>query len=170
MTTASTTRDTPRADAPNHRPRPVAGRWQTGTRIAFGGFFAAMAGYNALLVVPRAAAAYRDVAEIAWPGVDRLVLELVVPAATPVAVTLVGFELGVAGLVLSSGRAVRVGLLAATAFMVGLAPLMSSYELANLPLIAVALVLLTREHERSLVDLVRGTPRTRSGGRLPDHG
>jgi hypothetical protein len=139
-------------------------------RIAFGGFFAAMATYNALLVVPRAAATYRDVAEISWPGVDRLVLELVVPAATPVAMALVGFELGVAGLVLSSGRAVRVGLLAATAFMLGLAPLMSSYELANLPLIAVALVLLTREHERSLVDLVRGTPRTRSGGRLPDHG
>jgi hypothetical protein len=155
--TTSTPPDAPRrGGAPSLRTRPAAGRWLTGTRIAFGGFFTAMAAYNALLVVPRAADAYRDVAQISWPGVDRLVLELVVPAATPVAVALVAFELGVAALVLSSGRAVRVGLLAATAFMVGLAPLMSSYELANLPLIAVALVLFTREHERSLVDLVRG--------------
>jgi hypothetical protein len=123
-------------------------------RVAFGVFFLGMATYNAVLVVPRAGDAYRDVAAIAWPGVDRLVLELVVPAAVPIAVALVVFELGVGLLVLSRGRAVRIGLLAAVAFMVALAPLMSWYELANVPLVAVALLLLTRDHDRGLPDLV----------------
>ena len=137
------------------RCRPPAGRWLTGARVAFGAFFVAMAAYNAVVVVPRAADAYRDVAHVSWPGVDRLVLELVVPVATPLAVALVAFELGVALLVLSAGDTVRAGLLAAIVFMVALAPLMSLYELANVPLIVLALVLLTREHERSLLDVLR---------------
>jgi hypothetical protein len=49
----------------------------------------------------------------------------------PFTVLLVAFEVGVAVLVLSKDRRVRVGLLAAVAFMIGLAPLMSWYELAN---------------------------------------
>jgi hypothetical protein len=58
-------------------------------------------------------------------------------------------------LVLSKGRRVRLGLLAAIAFMVGLAPLVSWYELANVPLVALALLLLARDYDRSLLDLVR---------------
>jgi hypothetical protein len=114
-----------------------------------------MASSNAVLVVPRAADAYRDAARIAWPGADRVVLDVVVALATPPAVALVVFETGVAVLVLSAGRAVRAGLLAAVVFMVALAPLMSWYELANVPLVVVALVLLTRDHERSVLDLAR---------------
>ena len=39
--------------------------------------------------------------------------------------------------------------------MVGLAPFMSWYELANLPLVAGALVLLAWDYDRSLLDMVR---------------
>ena len=39
--------------------------------------------------------------------------------------------------------------------MIGLAPLMSWYELANLPLVAWALALLARDYDRSLLDTVR---------------
>jgi hypothetical protein len=70
-------------------------------------------------------------------------------------VLLIAFEVGVAVLVLSKGRQVRIGLLAAIAFMIGLAPLMSWYELANVPLVAGALALLARDYDRSLLDMVR---------------
>jgi hypothetical protein len=66
----------------------------------------------------------------------------------------VAFEVAVAVLVLSRDRRVRLGLLAAVAFMLGLAPLMAWYELANVPLVALAL-LLGRDYDRSLWDLVR---------------
>jgi hypothetical protein len=69
-----------------------------------------------------------------------------------------GFFLAMAAyavLVLSKGRRVRVGLPAAIAFMIGLAPLMSWYELANVPLVAGALALLARDYDRRLLDMVR---------------
>jgi hypothetical protein len=114
-----------------------------------------MAAYNTTMVLPNAAESYRGVAELSWPGFDWLMLHVVAPAGVPFTLLLVAFEVGVAVLVLSRGRRVRVGLLAAVAFMIGLAPLMSWYELANLPLVAWALALLTRDYDRSLPDLVR---------------
>jgi hypothetical protein len=132
--------------------RPIAGKWRNAGRIAFGGFFLAMAAYNTTVVLPNAAESYRSVAEISWPGFDWLMLHLVVPAAVPLTVLLIAFEVSVAVLVLSKGRWVRVGLLAAVAFMLGLAPLMSWYELANVPLVAGALALLARDYDRSLLD------------------
>jgi hypothetical protein len=136
-------------------PRPIAGKWRNAARIAFGGFFVAMATYNATVVLPDAAASYTNIANnLAWPGFDWLMLHLVVPAAVPFTVALIAFEVGVAVLVLSKGRRVRVGLLAAIAFMIGLAPLMSWYELGNVPLVAWALALLARDYDRSLLDMV----------------
>jgi hypothetical protein len=137
-------------------PRPVAGAWRSAARLGFGGFFLAMATYNATVTLPNAAESYKDFADnLAWPGFDWLLLHLVVPAAAPLTVLLIAFEAGVALLVLSTGRRVRVGLLAAIAFMVGLAPLLSWYELANVPLAAWALLLLGRDYDRSLWDIVR---------------
>jgi hypothetical protein len=135
--------------------RPVAGRWRNAARIGFGGFFLAMAAYNTTVVLPNAAETYRSIAELSWPGFDWLMLHLVVPAGVPLTLLLIAFEVGVAVLVLSKGRRVRAGLLAAVAFMIGLAPLMSWYELANLPLVAWALALLARDYDRSLLDMVR---------------
>jgi hypothetical protein len=73
----------------------------------------------------------------------------------PLTVLLIAFEVGVAALVLSTGRGVRLGLLAAIAFMIGLAPLMSWYELGNVPLVGMALLLLARDYDRSLWEMVR---------------
>jgi hypothetical protein len=137
-------------------PRPIAGRWRNAARIAFGGFFLAMATVNATVILPNAAQSYRDIAHLlAWPGFDWLMLHLVVPAAAPFTVLLTAFEVAVAVLVLSRGRRVRLGLLAAIAFMIGLAPLIGWYELFNAPLVALALLLLARDYDRSLWGLVR---------------
>jgi hypothetical protein len=103
-------------------PRPIAGRWRNAARVGFGGFFLAMAAYNTTMVLPNAAEAYRGVAELSWPGLDWLMLHLVAPAGVPFTLLLVAFEVGVAVLVLSRGRRVRVGLLAAVAFMLGSLP------------------------------------------------
>jgi hypothetical protein len=137
-------------------PRPLAGRWRNAARLAFGGFYLAMATYNVTVALPNAAAAYTDIAHnLAWPGFDWLMLHLVVPAAVPFTVLLIAFEISVAMLVLSKGQRVRLGLLAAVAFQIGLAPLMSWYELGNVPLVAWALLLLARDYDRSLWDMVR---------------
>jgi hypothetical protein len=137
-------------------PRPLASRWRNAARLGFGGFYLAMATYNITVVLPNAAASYKQIAdELAWRGFDWLMLHLVVPAAVPFVVLLIAFEIGVAALVLSKGQRVRLGLLAAIAFQIGLAPLISWYELGNVPLVAWALLLLARDYDRSLLDLVR---------------
>jgi hypothetical protein len=137
-------------------PRPIAGRWRNAARLAFGGFYLAMATYNTTVILPNAAASYQQIAdELAWPGFDWLMLHLVVPAAVPFTVLLIAFEVGVALLVLSKSQRVRLGLLAAIAFQIGLAPLLSWYELGNVPLVAWALLLLARDYDRRLWDLVR---------------
>ena len=115
-----------------------------------------MAAYNVSVTLPNAAASYTDIAnKLAWPGFDWLLRHLVVPAAVPFTVLLIAFEVAVAALVLAKGQRVRLGLLAAIAFMVGLAPLLSWYELGNVPLVAVALLLLARDYHRSLLEMVR---------------
>jgi hypothetical protein len=155
MASTATTIRTPRL-ARLLAPRPIAGRWRNAARLAFGGFYLAMATYNVTVILPNAAASYTDIAHnLAWPGFDWLMLQLVVPAAVPFTVLLIAFEVGVAALVLSKGQRVRLGLLAAVAFQVGLAPLMSWYELGNVPLVAWALLLLARDYDRSLSDMVR---------------
>jgi hypothetical protein len=155
MASTATTIRTPRL-ARLLAPRPIAGRWRNAARLAFGGFYLAMATYNVTVILPNAAASYTDIAHnLAWPGFDWLMLHLVVPAAVPFTVLLIAFEVGVAVLVLSKGQRVRLGLLAAVAFQVGLAPLMSWYELGNVPLVAWALLLLARDYDRSLSDMVR---------------
>jgi hypothetical protein len=149
-------------------PRPLAGTWRNAARLGFGGFFLATATFNATVTLPDAAAFYTSVAdELAWPGFDWLLRQLVVPAAVPLTVLLVAFQVGVAMLVLSKGRQVRLGLLAAIAFMIGLVPLMSWYELGNVPLVALALLLLGRDYDRSLIGMVH---RQQSGRHLTGHG
>jgi hypothetical protein len=155
MTSTTTSLSTPSL-ARLRAPRPLASRWRNATRLAFGGFYLAMATYNTTVALPDAANAYTNIANnLAWPGVDWLMLHLVVPAAVPLTVLLIAFEIGVAALVLSKGQRVQLGLLAAIAFQIGLAPLLSWYELGNVPLVAWALLLLARDYDRSLWDLAR---------------
>ena len=136
-------------------PRPTTGAWRNAARLAFGGFYLAMATYNTTVVLPNAAKSYTDIANnLAWPGFDWLMLHLVVPTAVPLTVLLIAFEVSVAVLVLSKGQRVRLGLLAAIAFQIGLTPLLSWYELGNVPLVAWALLLLARDYDHSLLDMV----------------
>jgi hypothetical protein len=155
MASTTTSLSTPRR-ARLLAPRPLAGTWRNAARLAFGGFYLAMATYNATVTLPNAAESYTNIANnLAWPGFDWLLLHLVVPAGVPLTMLLIALEVGVAVLVVSKGQRVRLGLLAAVAFQIGLAPLMSWYELANVPLVAWALLLLARDYDRSLWDLVR---------------
>jgi hypothetical protein len=136
-------------------PRPIAGKWRNAARVSFGGFFLAMATYNATVTLPNTAETYKNLADLSWPGFDWFVLHVVGPAGVPFTVLLIASEVGVAALVLSKGRLVRLGLLATLGFMIGLAPFLSWYELANVPLAAWALLLLGRDYDRSLWDMVR---------------
>ena len=154
MASTATTIRTPRLER-LLAPRPIAGTRRNAARLAFGGFYLAMATVNATVTLPNAAF-YTSIADkTAWPGFDWLLRHLVVPAAVPSTVLLIAFEIAVAVLVLSKGQRVRLGLLAAIAFQIGLAPLMSWYELGNVPLVAWALLLLARDYDRSLWDMVR---------------
>jgi len=136
-------------------PRPIAGKWRNAARIGFGGFFLAMAGVNATATLPNATEFYKGFAEQSWPGFDWPIRHIVQPAPVPFTVLLIGFEMGVAVLVLSKGRRVRLGLLAGLGFVIGLAPFASWYELANVPLAVWALLLLRCDYDRSLLDMVR---------------
>jgi hypothetical protein len=136
-------------------PRPIAGKWRNAARIGFGGFFLAMATYNATVTLSNTAEIYKALADLSWPGFDWLVLHVVQPVGVPFTVLLIAFEVGVAVLVLSKGRRVRLGLLATLGFMIGLAPFLSWYEVANVPLAAWALLLLGRDYDRGLLDMVR---------------
>jgi hypothetical protein len=136
-------------------PRPIAGKWRNAARIGFGGFFLAMAAYNTTVTLPNTAESYKSFAELSWPGFDWLVLHVVRPVGVPFTLLLIAFEISVAALVLSKGRRVRLGLLAALGFMIGLATFLCWYELANVPLAAGALLLLARDYDRSLLDMVR---------------
>jgi hypothetical protein len=124
-------------------------------RICFGVFFLAMAAYNMFVTLPSAEESFEGFADQSWPGFDWLVVHLVQPVAVPFVVLLILFEMSVAVLVLSKGRPVRLAQLAALVFLVGLAPFTSWYWLANVPLIAWVLVLLQRDHDRSLLDTIR---------------
>ncbi len=135
-------------------PRPPAGTVRQSVRLLFGGFYAAMAVVNATVTLPHAPRVYADLADMSWPGFDAAVRQLVIPVATPLTATVIVAEAGLAVLLLSRGRAVRAGLLAALAWQLGLAPFLSWYELANVALSAVVLWLLARDYGRSVIDVV----------------
>jgi hypothetical protein len=107
------------------------------------------------LTLPNAAEIYKALAELSWPGFNWPVLHIVRPVGVPFTMLLIAFEVGVAVLVLSKGRQVRLGLLAALGFMIVLAPFTSWYELGNVPLAAWALLLLARDYDRSLLNILR---------------
>jgi hypothetical protein len=92
MASTTTSLSTPRR-ARLLAPRPTAGTWRNAARLAFGGFFLAMATYNVTVTLPNATVAYTDFANnLAWPGFDWLLLHLVVPAAVPLTVLLIALR------------------------------------------------------------------------------
>ncbi|MCK2212439.1 hypothetical protein MF672_001290 [Actinomadura sp. ATCC 31491] len=123
-------------------------------RAGFGVFYLAMVVVNLAVTLPGAQEFYPSIARISWPGFDWLVLHVVTPVAVPFTLLLIGFEIAVTALVLWRGAAVRIALVAAMVFMVGLAPFMSVYELGNVPLLVWAALLLRRDYPRTLPGLL----------------
>jgi hypothetical protein len=66
MASTTTSLSTPRR-ARLLAPRPTAGTWRNAARLAFGGFYLAMATYNATVTLPNAAASYTE-SPTTWPG------------------------------------------------------------------------------------------------------
>lgn len=94
--------------------------------------------------------AYHDFAADSWlPGYAEAWANLVVPVLPMALVLLVLFELAVAALVLGSGREVRLGLGAATVFVLALVPA-NLETLANIPLAAVLIALAIPWYETSM--------------------
>jgi hypothetical protein len=114
-----------------------------------------MAAYNAAVTLPGGAELYEGIADISWPGFDWIVSNLIQPAAVPFTVALIVWEVTIAGLVLSKGVLVRIGLVAALIQLIGLAPFMGWYEIANIPLAVWIWLLLQRDYDRSALDMIR---------------
>jgi len=114
-----------------------------------------MAVVNALVTLPNADAVYRGLAELSWPGFAWLPQHLVQPVGAPYTVALITWELGIAALLMSKGRAVRLGLFGALLQLVGLAPFLAWYELANLATAVVVVALLPRSYDQNVVDVIR---------------
>ncbi len=123
--------------------------------MALGGYFCAMATYNALVTLPDTDKAYAGFADLSRPGFGWIPKHVVQPIGAPFTVVLIGWEIGIGSLVTSKGRLVRIGLLAALLQVVGLAPFLSWYELANVPPAVLALLLLHRDYDRSLLEMIR---------------
>ncbi len=124
-------------------------------RIAVGFGFAAAAIYNAVNGIADFTA-YHDFAAKSWlPGYAEAWANLVVPVLPMGLVLLVLFELAVAALALGSGREVRMGLGAATVFVLALVPA-NTETLMNIPLAALLVALAVPWYESSVWRRVRG--------------
>jgi hypothetical protein len=141
-------------------PRRPARGWHTAARIAFGGYFAAMAGVNVLVTLPDPEGVYRGLAELSWPGFAWIPEYLAQPIGGPFTMALIVWEAGVAGLLLSKGKLVR--LIAALLQVVALAPFLGWYELPNVATAVLVAALLRRDHDSTAVDVLRRHLRRRT--------
>jgi hypothetical protein len=136
-------------------PHSIATKGWNAARLALAGFWLLMAGYNLAVLLPAGEEAYQGIADISWPGFDWIVTTIVQPIAVPFTIALIVWEIGIAALVASKGTLVKVGLLAALVQVIALAPFMSWYELANIPVAIWIWLLLQRDYDRSVLDMVR---------------
>lgn len=135
--------------------RPRAGPLATGYRIVVGLFYIGSAVFNLLVSFPNAHVVYEAFADLAWPGAEQLVREVVLPIAGPFTLAVVAFELVAGALLLGRGRWARLGLWAALGWLAVLVPFLGVYGVANVVLILTFVPLLRTEPDRSLRDLVR---------------
>lgn len=136
-------------------PRPIASKSWNAARLALAGFWLLMAGYNLAVTLPGGEETYQGIADISWPGFDWFVTNIVQPVAVPFTIALIVWEIAIAALVASKGTLVKFGLLAALVQVIALAPFMSWYELANIPVAIWIWLLLQRDYDRSVLDMIR---------------
>lgn len=134
--------------------RTPAGAVATGYRIVVGLFYVGSAVFNLLVSYPNARAVYEAFADLAWPGAEQLVRNVITPIAGPLTLAVVAFELVTGVLVLGRGKWARVGVWAALAWLAALIPFLGVVGVANVVLILTLVSLLRTEPERALLDLL----------------
>jgi hypothetical protein len=140
--------------------RPPAGRAATTARLGLGLCFFAMVLVKVFITLPNAKDVYAGLADLTWPGFVWVPEVVIDPAAVAFTLLLIAWEVAVGLLLLSRGRAVRLGLWAVLLQVLALAPFLGWYEIPNLLTAALVVWLLRRQHERSAVEIL-----TALGGR-----
>lgn len=135
--------------------RPPAGRAATTARLCLGLYFFSMVLVNVFVMLPNARENYAALAALTWPGFAWVPEVVIDPVAVPFTLLLIAWEVAVGLLLVSRGRAVRLGLWAALFQVLALAPFLGWYEIPNLLTAAVAVWLLRRTHEHSAVEILR---------------
>lgn len=134
--------------------RPRAGRWATAGRLTLAGYFLLMAAVNIAVTLPNADATYDGLARLSWAPFAWIPELISGPAAVPFTVLLILWEIMIGVLLLRRGRAVRIALWAVLFQVLALAPFLGWYELANLATAVLVGGLLTRDHDRTVGDVV----------------
>ncbi len=134
--------------------RPEAGRWATAGRILLGFYFFAMVLVNVFITLPSATKVYAGLADLTWPGFVWIPEQVIEPMAAPFTMALIVWECAVGVLLLSRGRAVRLGLWAVLFQVLALAPFLGWYEIPNLLTAVLVVWLLRREHDRSFPQML----------------
>lgn len=143
--------------------RPPAGRAATTVRLGLGLYFFAMVLVNVFIMLPNARENYARMADLTtWPGFVWVPEVVIDPVAVPFTLLLIVWEVAVGLLLLSRGRAVRLGLWAVLFQVLALAPFLGWYEIPNLLTAALVVWLLRRQHERSAIEILRSLGGRRS--------
>ncbi len=153
MQTVTSPRPPSSGQHPTERTR--AGRWATAGRLALAVYFFLMAGVNVAVTLPNAEATYGGLAKLSWPYFAWVPEFISGSLAVPFTALLILWEVAIGVLLLGKGRPVRIALWAVLFQMLALAPFLGWYELANLPIAVLAAALLTRDHDRTVLDVVR---------------
>lgn len=139
----------PLASGGSRATRPGAGRWATPGRLLLAVYFFAMVLVNLFITLPSAKRVYAGLADLTWPGFVWIPEHVIEPVAGPFTMVLIAWECAVGALLLSRGRAVRLGLWAVLFQMLALAPFLGWYEIPNLLTAVLVVWLLRSEHDRS---------------------
>ena len=110
---------------------------------------------NVFIMLPNARDNYAGLADLTWPGFVWVVEVVIDPVAVPFTLLLIVWEAAVGFLLLSRGRAARLGLWAALFQVLALAPFLGWYVIPNLLTAALLIWLLRRRHERGAVETLR---------------
>jgi hypothetical protein len=156
MRTATSSRETLSHASTRPTTRPRAGRWATAGRFGLAIYFFLMgAGVNVFIMLPAAEANYDGLAKLSWPHFAWIPELISATFAVPFTIALIAWEIALAVLLLSRGLAVRVALWAALFQVLALAPFLGWYEVPNLATAVLVGALLTRDHDRTAVDVLR---------------
>ena len=114
-----------------------------------------MAGVNIAFTLPNANTTYDALAQLSWPHFAWVPELISGPLGVPFTVLLILWEAAIGVLLFGRGRAVRIALWAVMVQVLALAPFLGWYELPNLATAVLVGALLTRDHDRTVRDIVR---------------